>query len=79
MHFVSIKNFKHLHEKVLERDMHAHKQDFYACCHWHSTQATTSATSTGSQQQSWKLQIDLECTTRFEANIEIPVVDHYAS
>ena len=30
MYFLSIKNFKHLHEKVLERDMHARMQNSYA-------------------------------------------------
>ena len=32
MYFLSIKNFKHLHEKVLERDMHARMQNSYARC-----------------------------------------------
>ena len=30
MYFLSIKNFKHLHEKVLERNMHARMQNSYA-------------------------------------------------
>ena len=40
-YFLSIKNFKHLHEKVLERDMHAHMQDSYACLDLESTATGT--------------------------------------